>query len=122
MGAMLERKLRSFRFALNGVRIAWTEEYSFKVHVVVALAALTLAWFFDISTTQWMFVVSMIGLVLAAEAFNTALEELCDKFKADPDPHIAKIKDLSAAAVLIASCTALIVGIVIFVPYIAEWL
>ena len=84
--------------------------------VVLAVAAFVLSWFLAISAVEWIIVILMIGFVLAAEAFNTALEELCDKFKTDPDPHIAKIKDLSAAAVLIASATALIAGIIIFVP------
>jgi diacylglycerol kinase len=51
-----------------------------------------------------------------AEAFNTALEELCDMLRTTHDPHVAKIKDLAAAAVLIASCGAFVTGCLIFVP------
>ena len=64
----------------------------------------------------------MIGFVLTAETFNTALEELCDKFQPEHDPHIAKIKDLAAAAVLVSSITALIVGLIIYVPYFSAWM
>ena len=113
---MLEKKLRSFRDASHGIQTAWREELNFRIEVVLAVAAFVLSWFLAISAVEWIIVILMIGFVLAAEAFNTALEELCDKFKTDPDPHIAKIKDLSAAAVLIASATALIAGIIIFVP------
>jgi diacylglycerol kinase len=114
--AMLGKKLRSFRNAFEGIKIAWREEFNFRVQVVLMIAALILSWFFAISPTEWIIVLFLIGFVLSAEAFNTALEELCDKFKTDPDPHIAKIKDLAAAAVLIASATALIIGAIIFVP------
>ena len=53
---------------------------------------------------------------MTAELLNTALEELCDMLKPTHDPHVAKIKDLAASAVLVASCTALIGGCIIFVP------
>lgn len=112
----LENMIRNFSYALAGLKIAWQEEFNFKFQIVCAVLALFLAWFFEISTLEWILIIFLIGFVLSAEAFNTALEELCDKFQADPDPHIAKIKDLAAAAVLVASATALIVGIIIFVP------
>ena len=112
----LEKKLHNIRYALNGIRIAWQEEFSFKVQIFATILVLLLGWFFKISTTEWLVIVLLVGLVLSAEAFNTALEELCDKFKSDPDPHIAKIKDLAAGAVLIASLAALVVGVIIFIP------
>lgn len=113
---MLDKKIHNIRYALNGIRIAWQEEFNFRIQVIAMFAVLILAWLFDISQTEWLFIIFMIGLVLSAEIFNTALEELCDKYKTDPDPHIGKIKDLSAGAVLLTSATALIVGFVIFLP------
>jgi len=114
---MLEKKIHNVRYALNGIKIAWREEFSFKVQTVATVLALLFGWFFGISRTEWLVVILVMGFVLAAEAFNTALEELCDKFKSDPDPHIAKIKDLAAAAVFVASITALVVGFIIYTPY-----
>ncbi len=113
---MLEKKIRSFGYAISGIRIAWSEEHNFRLEVVIASAALALAWFLEVSRAELLFIVGTITVVLMAEAFNTALEELCDKFHADPDPHIAKIKDLSAAAVMLASLGALVIGVVIFLP------
>ena len=115
---MLKKTLRHFPYAFTGIKIAWLEEINFKVHVVLAITALIGAWFLGISRTEFLFVVFMVGFVLTAEMFNTALEELWDKFQPEHDPHIAKIKDLAAAAVLISSITALIVGVTIYAPYI----
>ncbi|MBI4080131.1 diacylglycerol kinase family protein [Candidatus Kaiserbacteria bacterium] len=112
----LGKKIHNVRYALNGIRIAWREELSFKIQIAAAALALFLGWFLAISPVEWAVVVLLIGFVLAAEAFNTALEEFCDMVKGDPDPHIGKIKDLAAGAVLIASIAALIVGLVIFLP------
>lgn len=115
-GRMLMRKLRNAKYALNGLAIAWREERSFRIQIYLGLLALIFALLLDISIFEWIAVITISGLVLAAEVLNTALEELCDKFKADPDPHIAKIKDLASAAVFITSIAAFIVGVIIFLP------
>ena len=107
----------NLRYALTGIAIAWREELNFKIHVVFAIATPLLGWYLGISKSEFLFVIFMIGLVMTAEIFNTALEELCDKFQPEHDPHIGKIKDLAAAAVLVASITAIIVGLIIYTPY-----
>lgn len=114
---MLDKKIKSFGYALKGIAIAWREEFNFRFDIVFAVATLALAWLLHLSRTEVVIVVFVIGFVLAAEAFNTALEELCDKFQPTHDPHIAKIKDLAAAAVFIAAVTAFIIGCVIFIPH-----
>lgn len=109
-------------YALKGIEIAWREEFNFKVHVVFAVATPLLGWYLEISKTEFLIVVLLIGLVMTAEIFNTALEELCDKFQPEHDSHIAKIKDLAAAAVLVSSIAALIVGLAIYLPYLSAWM
>ncbi len=116
MRSMLRKKIDNIRYALRGIQIAWQEELSFKIQVAAMVLAIVLASLLRVSQVEWLMTILAIGFVLSAEAFNTALEELCDKFKTDPDPHIGKIKDLAAAAVLIASLSALVVGAIIFVP------
>jgi len=111
-------KVQSVRYALKGLDVAWREQANFRFHVVLAAIALTLSWLIGLSPMEYIIVIVMIGFVLATEIINTALEELCDAFRSEQDPHIAKIKDLSAAAVLAASCTALLIGLVIFVPHV----
>lgn len=117
-----EKKLRSFGYAMQGIKIAWREEFNFRFEVVSAIVALGLSWFFGITASEFIIVVLLIGFVLSAEAMNTAFEELCDKFQPTHDPHIAKIKDLAAAAVFIANIAALVVGCFIFVPYFLAFL
>lgn len=102
--------------ALRGLRIAWAEESNFRFHTASAVLALAASWLFSITPLQWVAVALAIGAVFTAELLNTALEELCDKFQPEHDPRIGKIKDLAAAAVLAASCGALAVGCIIFIP------
>jgi len=114
---MLEKKLRSFGYALNGVMIAWREEFNFRFQASVAVAAILLSWFLQISKSEFLTILFLIGFVFTAEIFNTALEELCDKFSSEHDPHIGKIKDLAAGAVFVSAATSLVIGLAIFLPY-----
>ena len=115
---MLQKKLESFQHALSGLLIAWREEMNFKIQIACGILAIVVSVILDISRIEFVMIIFAIGFVLATEALNTALEEFCDMVKSDPDPHIAKIKDLAAAAVLISSITALVIGSAIFIPYI----
>ncbi len=117
----MKKKLQSIRYALTGLGVAWREQHNFRFHVLIAAVVLFSAWLFGLSRIEGAIIVAMIGLVLAAEIINTALEELCDAFRSEQDPHIAKIKDLAAAAVLVASCTALLAGLAIFTPHVAAF-
>ena len=114
---ILQKKMDAFRYTFSGLKIAWMEEHNFRFQVAWGILTLALAWFFKISPTEFLIVLTMIGFVLATETLNTALEELCDKFQPTHDPHIGKIKDLAAAAVFIAALTAFTVGCIIFVPH-----
>jgi undecaprenol kinase/diacylglycerol kinase (ATP) len=114
---MLKHSAKKFGYALTGLKIAWREEASFKIQIVCAVLALALGWALNLSLLEFVVVVFMISFVLTAEVFNTALEELCDKFQPTEDPHIAKIKDLAAAAVLLSSLGALVVGLGVFLPH-----
>lgn len=106
-----------FRYAFVGLKLAWEEELHFRIEILCAALAVALGVFFRLSPVEFALVVASIALVLMAEAFNTALEELCDKFQPTHDPHIAKIKDLAAAAVLLASVGAFVIGLFIFIPH-----
>ena len=113
---MLRKKASSIGFALTGIKIALKEEHNFQSHIFIAAGAVVMGAIFEISESEWLAVIGMIGLVLTAELLNTTLEELCDMLRETHDPHIAKIKDLAAGAVFLASLAALAVGIAIFLP------
>lgn len=114
---LMWRKIQDgFRYALTGLRLVWTEEQNFKIEFVCGALVLLFGWMLRLSPVEFMLVIISITGVLTAEVFNTALEELCDKFQPTHDPHIAKIKDLAAAAVLLTSLGALVIGLIIFIP------
>lgn len=112
------RSIRFFFDALAGIEYAWKEERNFRVHMIFGALTMLAAWLFQITAIEFLFVLTMIALVLMAEIFNTALEELCDKFQPEHDPHIGRIKDLSAGAVFITAAAALAIGCIIFLPHV----
>jgi diacylglycerol kinase (ATP) len=109
------KMLRSFRHAIRGLKFL-LEENNFKFHLLASVIVLLAGFYVKLSNTEWVIIVTQIGLVSAAETFNTAIEKLCDFVSPEHQPLIGKVKDLAAAAVLIVSVVAVIVGIIIFLP------
>ncbi|WP_337044105.1 diacylglycerol kinase family protein [Emticicia sp. 17c] len=109
------KMLRSFKYAFQGIGVLLHENNA-RFHLFATVVVILLGLLLHISHTEWAFVIMLIGLVWAAEAFNTAIEKICDFISSEYHPLIGKIKDLAAAGVLIISIVAVIVGIIIFLP------
>lgn len=117
--SQLHRKMLNAKHSWRAVRTLLREELSFQVHAVFAFATVVLSFLLNISRTEFIIVILMIGAVLAVEALNTAIEELCDHVTPEQHPHIGKVKDLGSGASLLIGIAALVVGALIFLPYLA---
>ncbi|GAB3792141.1 diacylglycerol kinase family protein [Spirosoma humi] len=106
--------LRSFRFAGQGILDLFRFENNAKVHLLVAILVIGAGFVLGLSPLEWTIILTQIGLVWAAEAFNTAIEKLCDFVSPGLHPQIKAIKDLSSGAVLILTIVAVLVGLIIF--------
>ena len=111
------REAESFACALRGIAALLKSEVHARIHLAATVAVLVLGWWLDINAGEWMAVVLSIGLVWTAEALNTAIEYVADLAHPDEHPEVKKLKDLAAAAVLFASITALVVGLIVFGPH-----
>lgn len=100
-------------FALNGLSAAWRRERSFRIQVAAALLVLVFLVLFRPPVVWWAIIVTMIGLVLAAELLNSALEALVDHLHPDIHPEIGFIKDVAAGGVLLLSLCAIVVGLLL---------
>ena len=109
----VRKVLRSFRFAGQGILDLFRFENNAKVHLLIAGLVIVAGFLLNISRVEWAIILTQIGLVWAAEAFNTAIEKLCDFVSPGQHPQIKAIKDLSSGAVLILAITAVITGIMI---------
>ena len=109
-------RLKSIAYAFKGMVILIRTEASIKIQLVIAVIVTIAGFYFDISTTEWMIQIAMIGLVMSIEAINTAIESMADFVHSDHNPKIGLIKDIAAGAVFIASIVAVIVGLLIYIP------
>jgi diacylglycerol kinase len=108
--------LRSAGFASQGMVQFFTKQRNARIQVVMGITAITLGFIVSISTYQWLLVLFCIGLVISLEMINSAIEIFCDMVTTDFHPTIKIIKDISAGAVLVASVSSLIIGLIIFIP------
>jgi diacylglycerol kinase len=114
--------VRSFGFALNGLKVCFTSETNFKIHVLFTITAILLGIGLHISAAEWLVMLFCIGLVAGMEMMNTAVEKLCNVVQAGIHPGIKTVKDVAAGAVLVAAGCSLITGLVIFIPKIIVYL
>jgi possible diacylglycerol kinase len=115
------RLVRSFKYAFNGLTILVKEEQNYVVHLTTATIVVILGFYYKISSIEWIVLVLAIQVVLTLETINTAIENLADFVSAERNDKIMRIKDLAAAGVLIAALTAMIIGLIIFLPKMFGW-
>lgn len=92
-------------------------EANMHLHVLASILVVGMAYWFEVTRTEWCILLLCIGLVWMAEIFNTAIETLTNLVSPDYHALAGKTKDLAAGAVLMAAITTAVVGLVIFVPY-----
>lgn len=112
----LRKRLNSFKYAFNGLRILFNEEHNARIHLLATLLVIFLGFFYKISNLEWVSILLSIGLVFSMEIINTAIENLADFVSPERNEKIKKVKDLAAAGVLVSAVVALFVGLLIFVP------
>jgi diacylglycerol kinase len=108
--------MRSFGYAFKGIRSAVVTQQNFRIHLLAALLVVAGGVFARISAMEWGILAIAIFFVFAMELMNTAIEKLVDFMTPDYDERAGVIKDLSAAAVLVAAFAAVIAGLFIFLP------
>ena len=114
---MIKNFLNSFRYALRGVRYVFKHEQNFRIQVVVSCLVVLLMFVLPLSTREIILVIILLTMVLTMEILNTALERFADLLKPRLHEYVSVIKDIMAAAVLVTSLGALIIGAMIFVPH-----
>ena len=107
----------SFKNAFEGLIHCFRSQPNFRVHVIIALAVLIIALMLGLSQPEWLVLIFAIFLVFVAEMVNTAIESMTDLITIRFSQRAKIAKDVSAAMVLVAAAGAVIIGFVIFLPY-----
>jgi len=112
----LKGRIKSLKFALRGAWLLITTEHSIMVQFSIAIIMSVVGFIMHLSAIEWIMQFLAIGLVLVAEALNTAIEKLADYIQPSYDKKIGFIKDISAGAPAIAAIIAIIIGLIIYIP------
>lgn len=110
------KRARSFVNAFRGIMIILRTQPNIWIQLLSAIVVILLGFAYDISSFEWMALTFAIGFVVVAEGFNSALEVDIDLTSPEYHPYARDTKDIAAGAVLLASVTATVIGLIIFVP------
>lgn len=121
-GNAVERYGKSFVHAIDGIVYAVRYEHNMIIIILAALVASISGILLDLNSNEWLFVILIIGLVMASEMINTAIEAVVDLETLKTHPLAKIAKDTASSATLILSLTALIGAINIYLPKIMEYI
>jgi diacylglycerol kinase len=110
------QRLKSFQYAFKGVAVFFQTQTNAIIHFLAAFLVVLLGFLFQITWYEWALLIFAIGLVFSMEVMNTAIEFLTDLVSPNPNEKAGKVKDIAAGAVLLAAITALLIGIIVFLP------
>lgn len=117
-----KKQIRSFGYAWKGIRSCVGKEQNLSFHLIAATIVIIAGFALGITRTEWIVIILCIGIVIAAELFNTAIERLVDLVSPQRHPLAGQAKDIAAGAVLVCAVAAAIIGLIIFVPYLTLFL
>ena len=113
-------RLCSFRYAVSGLMRFFFEEHNAIVHLLATIVVGALVIFFRINGAELLALVIVTGGVWVAELLNTAIEQVMNKVSPEWHQKVKYIKDLAAAAVMVAALTALLVAGIVFIPRVIQ--
>ena len=111
-------RIRSFRHAIAGVLRMIQCQHNAWIHAAATLVVLAAAFVLRISAADWCWIILAISIVWTAEALNTAFEFLADAASPDFHPLVRDAKDVAAGAVLLTATAAVVIGSIVFWPYV----
>lgn len=110
------RRVASFGHAFRGLVFALQSEPHVRIDLLATVAVIAAGLYFDLSANEWCSVTLAIGLVIASEILNTAIEQLVDIVSPEHNPAAGRVKDLAAGATLVSAGCSIVVGVLIFGP------
>ncbi len=122
MKTKTKKLINSFKYAISGIGTSFKTERNMKIHIFVMILVIIAGIVFKVSSLDWIILVTMFGLVISAELFNTAIETVVDMITKEKNEKAKIAKDVAAGAVLVLAITSVIVGLIIFIPKILNFI
>jgi diacylglycerol kinase (ATP) len=113
----LGARIRSFGYAFRGLGFMLRTQHNAWIHVAATAGVIALGVWLRLSFFDWRWIILAIGIVWIAEIVNTAFEHLCDVVQPEFHVSVKAAKDVAAGAVLVAAFVAVIIALLVFLPY-----
>ena len=120
-GFSLRSRFRSVLFAARGVRTTLRTQHNAWIHLAATIGVVAAGVVSRLERWEWALIVLAIVSVWTAESLNTAFEFLCDVASPEVHPLVEQAKDVSAGAVLICAAGSVLVGLLVFIPHLADF-
>lgn len=108
--------INSFKYAFNGIYSALKKERNLKIHFIIMILVIIAGIIFKISKFEWIICIILFSLVISLELINTAIETTVDIAMPEINEKAKIAKDVAAGSVLVVAISAVIIGLIIFVP------
>lgn len=115
-GTILERYWKSFKHALSGIVYCFKYEHNMIIILVATIIVCILGFDFGISSGEWLFIITICGAIAACEMINSSIEAVVDLVTSDYHELARIAKDTASAATLFLCLTAVVGGLIIFLP------
>ena len=112
-----KKLINSFRYAIEGLISSFKTERNMKIHILAMIIVIALGLSVRLNKIDWYICIILIALVISSELFNTAIETIVDMISPEKNEKAKLVKDISAAAVLVLAIGAVIIGLMVFIPY-----
>ena len=109
-------RLKSFVYAWEGIKAVLRTEHNTWIHLGLTILSIVLGFVMLISRVEFLALIAVIAMVWVTELFNTCIEKIMDLVSIEKHPRVKIIKDIAAAAVLVAAIAAIVTGAIIFIP------
>lgn len=107
------------KYSLNGIKSYIKDGKSFIIYAFCSLLEIIAGFVFKVNGLEWILIICMLGVILAVELLNTAIEAACDAITKEYNPYIKIAKDCGSGATFVIFVVMLILNVIIFVPKVA---
>ena len=113
----IRRTLRTFKYSLDGLMYAYKNEQSMWIHAAGTIFTIVLGFIYSLSLTEWAIVFIALGVILASELINTAIEAAVDLCTLEIHPLAKIAKDCGSAATFVLTLVSIVICLFVFVPH-----
>lgn len=117
-GLKASSRLKSFGYALRGLGFMLKTQHNAWLHLAATVGVILAASFLQVRLEDWRWLIVAIVMVWVAEAFNTAVEYVCDVVSPGYSEAVKHAKDIAAGAVLVCAFGAAVIGFLTLWPYV----